>query len=130
MFAHLLQFELHATPFAAEIDPHDAVVILAGGVSSLREHILNARVVVGGIEPAEGCDRLRDHGFDLCVVGDVAADGDGLMALRGQFIGRTTHGVLVPVGQRDGRPRFRESFRRSEPQSRSRARHQRDLSFE
>ena len=81
MFAHLLQFELHATPFAAEIDSHDAVVILTGGVGGLGEDILDARVVIGGIEPAKGFDRLRDHGYDLRVIGDVAADSDGFVTL-------------------------------------------------
>jgi hypothetical protein len=42
---------------------------------------LDTRVVIGGIEPAEGCDRLRDHGFDLCVIGEIATNDDGLMAL-------------------------------------------------
>src|SRR5207253_27294 len=63
LFAHLLQFELHAAPFAAEIDPHDAIVIFTGGVGSLCEDILDARVVIGGIKPAKDRDRLRDHGF-------------------------------------------------------------------
>jgi hypothetical protein len=109
LFAHLLQFELHATPFAAEIDSHDAVVILTGGVGGLREHILDARVVIGGIEPAEGGDRLRNHGFDLRIIGDVATNGDGLMPLRVQSIGRNTRRFLVPVGECDGRPRLGES---------------------
>ena len=103
MFAHLSQLELHAAPFASEIDPHDAVVILTGGVSRLREDILDARIVVSGIQPAESRDRLRDHGFDLRIVGDVAGNGEGSVALRGQLLGRSAHSVLVPVCERDGR---------------------------
>ena len=101
MFAHLLQFEFHATPFAAEIDPHDAVVVLTGGVGGLGEGILDARVVIGDIELAQGCDRLRDHGFDLRVIGDITADGDDLMALSGQFLDSGIYGALIPVGERD-----------------------------
>ena len=130
LLAHLLQFKLHAAPFATEINPHDAVIILTGGVSSLCEDILDARVVIGGIEPAESRDRPRDHGFDLCIVRDVATNGEHLMAFGGQVLDRGTHSALVQVGQRDGRPRFRESLRRSEAQSRSRAGHQRDFSLE
>lgn len=43
LFAHLLQFKFHAAPFAAEIDPHDAVVVFTGGVGRLCEDILDAR---------------------------------------------------------------------------------------
>jgi hypothetical protein len=78
LFAHLLQFELHAAQFAAEIDPHYAVVILSGSVCGLCEDILDARVAIGGIEPAESSDRLLDHGIDLHVIGDIATNGDGL----------------------------------------------------
>jgi hypothetical protein len=92
LFAHLLQFELHATPFAAENDSHDAVVILTGGVGGLREHILDARVAIGGIEPAEGGDRLRNHGFDLRIIGDVATNGDGLTLARS--VDRPQHAPL------------------------------------
>jgi hypothetical protein len=47
--------------------------------------------------PAEACDRLRDHGFDLCVIGEIATNGDGLMALGGQLLG---HGSSPGAKQR------------------------------
>jgi hypothetical protein len=130
LLAHLPQFELHAAPFAAKIDSHDAVVILTSRVCCLREDILDASIVVGRVELAEGRDRLADHGFDLFIIADVAADRDGLVALGGQFIRRGTNRLLVPVGERDGRPRLGESIRRREAEPRRRAGHQRDLSFE
>jgi hypothetical protein len=130
LFAHLLQFELHAAPFAAEIDPHDAVVILSVSVCSLCEDILDSRVVISGIEPAESSHRLLDHGIDLRVIGDIATNGDGLVALGGQALGCDLHRGLVPVCQRDGRPRFRESLRCGEAKSRRCADHQRDLFLE
>jgi hypothetical protein len=82
------------------------------------------------IQPAEISDRLLDHGIDLRVVGDIAADGDGLMALGAQFLGRGAHRILVPVGQRDGRPRLRESLRCGEAKSRRCTGHQRYLFLE
>ena len=91
---------------------------------------MDARVVIGGIEPAESNDRLLDHGIDLRVIGNIATNGDGLVALGGQFLGCGLHRVLVPVDQRDGRPRFRESLRCGEAKSRRPAGHQRDLFLE
>jgi hypothetical protein len=111
LFAHLLQLELHATPFATEIDPHDAVVIFTGSVGRFCKNILHTRIVIGRIEPTKGFDHSRDHGFNLPIIGDIAADGDGLVPLGSQFIGRGTRGGLVPVGQRHRRSRFRESLR-------------------
>src|ERR1700746_1336282 len=35
LFAHLLQLELHATPYTAEVDPHHPVVIFPGRISRL-----------------------------------------------------------------------------------------------
>jgi len=58
LFAHLSQLELHATPYTAEIDPHHPVVIFPGSISSLGENILNAGVIVGDIQPAEGGCRI------------------------------------------------------------------------
>src|SRR6266571_2161583 len=45
LFAHLLQFKLHATPYAAKIDRHYPVVILPGRISSFGEDILDTCVV-------------------------------------------------------------------------------------
>src|SRR6266567_1513450 len=39
LFAHLLQFELHATPYTAEVDPHYPVIIFPGSIGSLCENI-------------------------------------------------------------------------------------------
>src|SRR6266576_3965711 len=80
LLAHLLKFELHAAPDAAEVDPHHSVVVFCSGISRVREDILNAGVVVGCIEAPEGGDRLMNHGFHLFVVGNVATDSKCFMA--------------------------------------------------
>src|SRR5205814_1410751 len=56
LLAHLSQLELHATPYAAEIDRHHLVVIVTRRISSFRKNILNARIVVSGIELSESGD--------------------------------------------------------------------------
>lgn len=79
MFTHMLQFELHATPYTLEVDGHHPVVIVSGRVRSLCEHILNAGIVVSCIEPPERGDRLFHHCLHLRVIGNVIADGQCLM---------------------------------------------------
>src|SRR5208283_28585 len=61
LLAHLLELELHATPDATEIDPHHPVVIFAGRVGRFREDILDAGIVIGHIDPAEGLDCFLHH---------------------------------------------------------------------
>jgi hypothetical protein len=50
LLAHLLKFELHATPDATdatEVDGHHPVVVFRSGIGRRREDILNAGVVIG-----------------------------------------------------------------------------------
>src|SRR4051794_8827115 len=101
LFEHLAQLEFHAAPYATKIDRRDAIEVFTGRISGVGDDILDAGIVVGCIQPAEGRDRLLNHGFDLRVIGDIALNGEDSMTLGSQLISRGTHGVLVPVGQRD-----------------------------
>jgi hypothetical protein len=76
------------------VDPRDAVVILTGGVGSRCKVILDTRVVIGGIVSAKDYDRRIDHGFDLSVIGNVAADGDSIMVSAGQLVDRISRGAI------------------------------------
>jgi hypothetical protein len=49
LLAHLAQLELRATPYTTEVDGHHSVKIFSRSVSGLRNNILNASVIVGGI---------------------------------------------------------------------------------
>jgi hypothetical protein len=55
-------------------------------------------------------DGLRDHCFHLSLVGDIATDGDRLMAGGNQFLYCGANRVLMEVHQRDGSPRLSEGF--------------------
>ena len=93
--AHLLQFELHAAPYSAEIDRHHPIVVFPGSISSLCEDILNVGVVVGRIEASKSGDRLFRHCFHLRLIGHITADGKCLMNLK--LPGRRLRGLLIPV---------------------------------
>jgi len=84
-----------------KVDANNAVEILAGGISSLRNCVLNARIVIGRIQLSEGGDCLIDHRFYLSVVSHVAFDSEYLVAFGSQAFGRRADGVLVAVGQYD-----------------------------
>ncbi len=49
LLAHLAPLELRATPYTTEVDGHHSVKIFSRSVSGLRNNILNASVIVGGI---------------------------------------------------------------------------------
>jgi hypothetical protein len=62
LLAHLLQFKLHAAPHATQVDCHHAVVVVAGRVSRLGKNVLDAGIVVCGIQATEsgnGLGRVR-----------------------------------------------------------------------
>ena len=99
LLAHLLQLELHATPYAPQIDRHHPVVIVSGRISSFCKDILNAGIVVGCIEPPESRDSLLNHVLNLSVIGDVADDSECFVTLGSQFLGGRTHRLLMPVRQ-------------------------------
>jgi hypothetical protein len=87
LLAHLLQFELHAAPDTAQVDPHHPVVIVTGRVGRLGEDILDACVVVGCIEPSKGSNSLLHHCFYLRVIRYITADGQCLVTFIGEFFG-------------------------------------------
>jgi len=97
LFAHLLELELHATPYTLEVDPHHPVVVFPGSISGLCENILNAGVVVSRVEPPESSDRLFHHSLHLRVVGHVTADGQCLMTFIGKLLGCGLRVFLIPV---------------------------------
>jgi hypothetical protein len=57
------------TPHTAQIDRHHAVEVLPCGFGRFGNDILNAGIVVSGIESAEGCDRRLDHGRSPSFIG-------------------------------------------------------------
>ncbi len=106
--AHVAQFVFHARPDAAQVDVLDAVELfgaLVGGVGG-RDH--DAGVVVGHVEAPEGFDGAVDGGGDLVLVGDVADQGEDLVSVVGELLGGGGDGVLVDVGEADGRACFGE----------------------
>lgn len=74
-----------------------------GGIGGLGKLVLDAGIVVGGIDPAEVRDGLRDHRLDLRIVGDIAAYGDGRVALpdskNGLVRPSCVRGSLYPNGR-------------------------------
>ena len=91
LLAHLPQLELHATPYTTEIDGHHSVKIFSSSISSFRNNILNASIVVGCIQPAEIGDSLLNHCFDLSVISYIAMDSECFVTLGSQFLGCRTH---------------------------------------
>src|SRR5258708_14637963 len=109
LLPHLLQFELHATPYTAEIDPHHPVVIFSGSISSLCEDILNTGIVVGRIDASEGGDRLFHHCFHLRVLAHVTAVGQSLITFIGKLLSPGLRGFLIPIRQHHGGTAFSET---------------------
>ena len=63
-----------------------------------RAGLLDAGVVEGHVQPAEGVDRRVQGGLDVFGAGDVAAHGDGLAAGLLDQACRLGVGLLVDVG--------------------------------
>ena len=103
LLAHLAKFEPHAVPDAPEIDRDHPVEIVRRGVGGIRDHVLDAGVVVGCVQSTEGGDGLSDHGLDLPVVRHVAGDRQRLVALGHEVVRSSARAALIAVGQRDGR---------------------------
>src|SRR5260370_23610605 len=102
LLAHLLQLELHGTPYSAEIDRHHTVVIVTGRIGSFCKDILNAGIVVGCIELSESGDSLLNHCFYLGVISHVTTNRQCLVTFGSQFFGCGMHGLLIPVRQHHG----------------------------
>jgi hypothetical protein len=73
--------------------------VIAWRVGRFRQHVLNAGVVVGRIQPSELSNRPVDHGFDLCIVRDVTGDSQGFVASVGQRPRGRPHCLLAPIRQ-------------------------------
>src|SRR6516164_9416956 len=127
---HLPQLALHATPHAAKIDGNHAVKVFSRSIGGFRRDVLDARVIVGRIEPPERSHGLLNQTFYLSVVGDVAADGESLVPQRGQFLGGRTYSLFICIGEHDRSARFGESPRRREAQTGSGACDKSNLAFE
>jgi hypothetical protein len=75
LFAHPAELVLHAGPDAAQIDRVHPVESLGRLVSGIDGRGLDAGVVEGEVESAEGIDRALDEGGDLRLIGHIAGDG-------------------------------------------------------
>jgi hypothetical protein len=127
---HLPQLALHATPHAAKIDGNHAVKVFSRSIGGFHRDVLDARVIVGRIEPPERSHGPLNQTFYLSVVGDVAADGESLVPQRGHFLGGRTYSLFIRIGEHDRSARFGESFRRREAQTGSGACDKSNLAFE
>src|SRR5262245_26221559 len=112
LLAHLAQLKLHATPHAAEVDGHHTVKVFPGSISSFRNNILNAGIVVSCIKSPEGSDSLFDHCLHLSVISHIALDRQSFVALGSQCLGRRAHCSSIPVRKRHCSTRFCKSLRR------------------
>jgi alpha-acetolactate decarboxylase len=97
--AHLLQFKLHATPGAAQIDAHGMVVVVSRRVRRFRKNVLGACVVLIRISPPKLGNGLLHHGFHLRIIRDVTADGQCFLAFIGQIFRCGLHVFFVSVGE-------------------------------
>lgn len=105
LLPHVLQFKLHAGPHPAQIDRVHPVEVLEGGIGRLGEGVLDAGIVECQIQTAECSDSCPDHRFDFARIRHVAANADGPVSGRHQFIGSSTCTVAVHIRQRHGCPR-------------------------
>src|SRR5216683_3894600 len=129
LLEHLAKLELHATPHSAQIDRNHPVKVFPCRFGGLRNDILDAGIVVGGIQPAESSDGPFDHRFHLSVVGYVAWNSECLVSADGQLLRRSTYGLFVRVGQCHQSARLREGRRRRKPQPGSRPSDESNLVF-
>jgi hypothetical protein len=72
LLAHLAELVLHACPDAAQVDRGHAVEVLGRFIGRIGRGNLDAGVVEGHVESAEGGDGAFHHGGDLGFVRDVA----------------------------------------------------------
>jgi len=92
---------LHAAPNASQVDRHHAIPLLTADLSRVDAALHDASVVERGVEPPERGHGPVNHGRHLGVIGDVAANGEGLAAAGTETLGGRTHRVLAPVCEHD-----------------------------
>ena len=109
---HVPEFGLHAIPDSTKVDVENAFEFVIAGLQHVYAVAVDARIVVGGVQPAERGDRPLDHGRDLRFVGHVASDGESLVAGGDQSIHSLADGILVDVSKCDCGTRLSKSPRR------------------
>ena len=110
LFAHDLELELHAAPDTPQIDPHHTVVVIAWRVGGFCENILDARVVISGIQSAELGHGLLHHSFDLPIVRHVTGNGQRLVTFVSECLRCSLYFLLAPVSEHDRRASFSKSL--------------------
>jgi len=105
----------HATPDTAQVIPNNSVIVIAGRISRFGEDILNAGIVVSGIEPPVSSDSLLHHCFYLRVIRHVAANRKRLVTLIGKLFGCGLHCLLIPVCNNTDAPDSAKAFAVASP---------------
>jgi hypothetical protein len=113
--AHLAELMLHARPDTAQINGDHLVEALGRLIGWVASEADDAGIVEGHVQPAVGRDGALDHLGDLHLIRHVAGDADGLLAVRGQPLGRTAERVLIDVGEHHGGTRLGESLHARQP---------------
>jgi hypothetical protein len=94
------------------------------------EERLHAGVVVRGIQATEGGHGVRDHRCHFSLVGDVAADGNRLIAGGDQFFCCRANRILIDIRQNHGSSDVREGSGRGQTHARGSSSNQPDLILE
>src|SRR5258708_18649098 len=110
LFAHNLKLELHAAPDTAQIDAHHTVIVSAWGVGGFCKNILDASVVIGGIQSAELSHDLLHHSFDLLIVRHVTGNGQRLVTFVSELLPCSPHLLLAPFSEYPRYPTFTKTF--------------------
>ena len=111
MAAHLAQLVFHAGPHPAQVDRRDPVEDFGGFIGGIAGWHLDAGVVEGEVEPAEGVDGRLDHGRHAVLVGDVTTNTEDAVAGGCQLVRGCPQRGLVDVGDDDRGTRLGERAR-------------------
>jgi hypothetical protein len=83
LLTHDLELEFHAAPDAPQVNAHHTVLVSAWRVGDFCKNILNASIVIGGIQLAELSQGLLHHSFNLRIVRHVTSDDQRLVTFVG-----------------------------------------------
>jgi hypothetical protein len=128
--AHVAQFVFHAGPNAAQVDGVDPIEALGRLVRCIARRRLDAGIVVGHVEPAEGGDRPLDHRGDLVLVRHVASHGQELATGVFKASGGCIQSRTGNIGQHDGSTGIEKRLRGREADAGAGAGDERNLAFE
>jgi hypothetical protein len=78
--AHLAQLVFHAGPHPAQVDRDDPVEDVGRFVGGVARWNLDAGIVEGEVEPAEGFDGRLHHGRHTVLLGDVTPNTEDPVA--------------------------------------------------